>query len=155
MTRFPRAAIVVTLVLATVGCSAAAAPGAPAPGSGTPAAQQIEPPGSLVASTAGAAAASAPSSLAASPGELDRTVERYWEAYLELNPLRATASGDHDHDERLENSISPQYLADSLALERRALAELLSTPAPPETTPAGLTYELFKRGRELSIEGYL
>jgi len=89
------------------------------------------------------------------PGPLDRLAERYWDGYLELNPLRATASGDHRADDRLENSISPQYLADSLALERRALAELLGLPVPTENTPARLTYELFKRGRELTIEGYL
>jgi hypothetical protein len=67
----------------------------------------------------------------------------------------ATASGDHRHDDRLENSLSPQYLADSLALERRALAELLDAArAARDTARARLTYELFKRERELAIEGY-
>jgi uncharacterized protein (DUF885 family) len=124
MTRFSLAASVAILILATVGCS----------GSPAPAPQQTAPPGSS--------------------DQLDDIVEHYWEEYLELNPLRATAGGDHRHDDQLENSSSPQFLADSLALERRALAELLATPVPAPNTPARLTYEVFKRERELAIEGY-
>jgi uncharacterized protein (DUF885 family) len=136
MSRFPCAACVAALVLAAAGCSGAAAPGAVTSAAPASAPQQ----GALPAPDSGA---------------LERLFERYWDAYLELNPLAATASGDHRHDDRLENSLSPQYLADSLALEQRALAELQGMPAPSEKTPARLSYELFKRERELAIEGYL
>lgn len=161
MTRFLFVAGVAALVLTSVGRGGTAAPGVSAPGAAasgvlTSAAQQTAPAGSVQAAAQGSTSAPAGSSPgSALPGPLDRLVERYWDAYLELNPLRATASGDHRTDDRLENSISPQYLADSLALERHALAELLSLPVPAENSPARLTYELFKRGRELTIEGYL
>jgi uncharacterized protein (DUF885 family) len=135
MTRFLYAASLTTLMSVTLGCSGRDAPTVPAT-------QQSASIGSLAGTASG------------SPGTLVHTVERYWDAYLELNPTRATATGDHRYDDRLENSISPQYLADSLALERRSLAELLMLSAPPEHSPARLTYEVFKRERERAIEGY-
>jgi uncharacterized protein (DUF885 family) len=54
---------------------------------------------------------------------------------------------------RRGNPLSPQYLADSLSLERRFLAEVLAIPRAPLDADAGLTYDIFKRQRELDIEG--
>jgi uncharacterized protein (DUF885 family) len=73
--------------------------------------------------------------------ELSRVVDRYWaithaEAYL-------------------GEGISPQFLADSLDVERRFLAELLTIPRASLDAAAGLTYDIFKRRRELKIEGYV
>ncbi len=67
--------------------------------------------------------------------ELGRIVERYW-------------------DERLptENAISPQILADSLNIERRYLAEALSVSRDALDVPARLTYDIFRRRREIGIE---
>jgi uncharacterized protein (DUF885 family) len=73
--------------------------------------------------------------------ELSRIVDRYWAiTHAEAYP---------------GNGISPQFLADSLDLERRFLAELLTIPRATLDAGAGLTYDMFKRQRELKIEGYV
>lgn len=90
----------------------------------------------------------------AQPERLNRIVERYWNAYLAQNPLRATAVGEHRFDDRLGNPAAIGHLAASLALERSALAELLALPLPAPDTPERVTYEVFKFDRELAIEGY-
>jgi uncharacterized protein (DUF885 family) len=79
--------------------------------------------------------AAAPSRPPLSSEQLSRIVERYW-------------------DERLvtENAISPQYLADSLSIEQRFLTEALSVPRDPLDAQMRLTYDIFKRQRELAIE---
>src|SRR5258708_12246805 len=87
----------------------------------------------------GAAPAPAPSQAtnSATPRDnLRRIVDRYWDEYvLPANPL------------------SPQFLADSLSLERRFLAEVLAVPRAGLDADAGLTYDIFKRQLELDIEG--
>lgn len=72
-------------------------------------------------------------------------VERYWQETAPEQLLRDEAG------EAL--TVSPQALADSLALERRYLASMLTIARPADD--GGLTYDLFRRGRELRIEGYL
>lgn len=67
--------------------------------------------------------------------DLSRIVDRYW-------------------DERAPrgNPLSQQFLADSLAVEQRFLAEIL-TVRDPLDADARLTYDTFKRQREAAIEG--
>jgi uncharacterized protein (DUF885 family) len=80
----------------------------------------------------------APAAKAQPPaGQLNKIVERYW-------------------DERLptEEVISPQLLADSLNIERRYLEELLGVPRDTLDAPTRLTYDIFRRRRETSIEGF-
>jgi len=91
---------------------------------------------------AGCGAPSAPTSASAAKapppaGQLNRIVERYW-------------------DERLptEEVISPQLLADSLNIERRYLEELLGVPRDTLDAPTRLTYDIFRRRRETSIEAF-
>jgi uncharacterized protein (DUF885 family) len=87
----------------------------------------------------GAAPAPAPSQAtksAAPHDTLRRIVDRYWDEHVSPG-----------------NPLSPQYLADSLSLERRFLAEVLAIPRAPLDADAGLTYDIFKRQRELDIEG--
>jgi uncharacterized protein (DUF885 family) len=75
---------------------------------------------------------------AAAPHEnLTRIVERYWD---ERRPAG--------------NPLTPQFLADSLAVERRSLAELLTVPSSGLDTGSRLTYDIFKRQRQLAIEGF-
>ena len=91
---------------------------------------------------AGCGAPSAPTSASAAKaqppaGQLIKIVERYW-------------------DERLptEEVISPQLLADSLSIERRYLEELLGVPRDTLDAPTRLTYDIFRRRRETSIEAF-
>jgi uncharacterized protein (DUF885 family) len=88
----------------------------------------------------GPAPAPAPSQAtnsAAPHDNLRRIVDRYW-------------------DERAARGapLSPQTMADSLSLERRLLAEVLAIPRARLDADAGLTYDIFKRQRELDIEGF-
>ncbi|HEX4211468.1 MAG TPA: DUF885 family protein, partial [Candidatus Binataceae bacterium] len=88
----------------------------------------------------GGGAASDPSRAAVSavPHEdLTRIVERYWD---ERRPAG--------------NPLTPQFLADSLAVERRFLDEVLAVPSSGLDTGARLTYDIFKRQRQLAIEGF-
>jgi uncharacterized protein (DUF885 family) len=88
----------------------------------------------------GAPSAPAPAPAAKAPpptGQLNRIVERYW-------------------DERIptQDVISPQLLADSLDIERRYLAELLGVSRDMLDAPSRLTYDIFRRRREISIEAF-
>jgi uncharacterized protein (DUF885 family) len=68
---------------------------------------------------------------------LSRIVDRYWDAHVSPG-----------------NPLSPQFLADSLAVERRFLAEVLAVPRARLDAEARLTYDIFKRQRELDVEGF-
>jgi len=55
---------------------------------------------------------------------------------------------------RPRGNIAPQTLADSLALERRYLEELAAVPRSTLDAGSQLTYDLFRRGRLLAVEGF-
>jgi uncharacterized protein (DUF885 family) len=76
-------------------------------------------------------------SAAAPRDNLRRIVDRYW-------------------DERIPpgNPLSPQFMADSLAIERRFLAEVRSVARDRLDPDAKLTYDIFRSQRESDIEGY-
>jgi uncharacterized protein (DUF885 family) len=69
--------------------------------------------------------------------QLGRIVERYWDEHLPT-----------------ENAISPQILADSLNIERRYLAEVLGVSRDALDAPARLTYDIFRRRREIGIASF-
>jgi len=86
----------------------------------------------------GPAAAPAPEPQQVPPNvRLRLLVERYWDEHLAA-----------------DNAISPQWLADSLNIERRYLAEVLNVPRDGLDAAARLTYDIFRRQREHSIEGF-
>jgi uncharacterized protein (DUF885 family) len=68
---------------------------------------------------------------------LNRIVDRYWDEHASL-----------------ANPLSAQFMADSLAVERRFLAETLALPREPMDADSKLTYDIFRRQRELAIEGF-
>lgn len=91
---------------------------------------------------AGCGAAPAPpptqATVPAAPRDtLRRIVEQYWQEHA---PLR--------------EAISAQGLADSLSVERRYLAEVLTVPAAGLDPASRLTYDIFTRQRQLAIEGF-
>jgi uncharacterized protein (DUF885 family) len=88
----------------------------------------------------GAPSAPAPAPAAKAPppaSQLNLIVERYW-------------------DERVptEDVIAPQLLADSLNVERRYLAELLGVSRDTLDAQSKLTYDIFRRWREICIEAF-
>jgi uncharacterized protein (DUF885 family) len=85
---------------------------------------------------------------------LSQLVEEYWQKYLYLNPINATVIGDNRYNDRLEITVSPQYMADSLALEREYQKKLEEVDPAALTGQARLTYDIFKLDRALAIEGF-
>jgi uncharacterized protein (DUF885 family) len=69
--------------------------------------------------------------------QLSRIVEDYW-----------------DEHKPAEHAISPQFLADSLNIERRYLAQLTGVPRDQLDASAKLTFDIFRRRREIAIEGF-
>jgi uncharacterized protein (DUF885 family) len=74
---------------------------------------------------------------AAPHDRLSRIVDRYWDEHA--------AAG---------TPLAPQFMADSLARERRFLNEVLAVPRAGLDADSKLTYDIFKRQRELNIEGF-
>jgi uncharacterized protein (DUF885 family) len=98
---------------------------------------------SVLLALGGCGAAPAPPSAPAVPAmppndRLGQLVERYWDEHVGVGK---------------DNAISPQFLADSLSIERRFLAEVLNVPRDGLDASSRLTYDIFKRQRELNIEG--
>jgi uncharacterized protein (DUF885 family) len=90
----------------------------------------------------------------AAASELFEIVETYYDQYLELNPWVATAQGDHRFDAEFGDYVTLGWMADSLAIEQQAL-ERLQVVQPRKLRGEDLvTYEAFKRGRELAVEGF-
>jgi uncharacterized protein (DUF885 family) len=69
---------------------------------------------------------------------------------------RFTRLVEHYWDEHVapDNEISPQLLANSLSIERRYLAEVGGVQRESLDAASRLTYDIFKRQRELLIEGF-
>jgi uncharacterized protein (DUF885 family) len=68
---------------------------------------------------------------------LNRIVDRYWDEHASL-----------------ANPLSAQFVADSLAVERRFLAAIIALPRERLDDNSRLTYDIFRRQRELAIEGF-
>ena len=85
------------------------------------------------------APAPAPSPNASAPPErLSRIVDRFWDEHAPL-----------------ANDLAAQSLADSLAVERRFLAEILAIPRDPLDAESRLTYDIFRRQREQDVEALI
>jgi uncharacterized protein (DUF885 family) len=89
------------------------------------------------------------------PGDrLTHLVEQYWGDYQSLNPPRLPHGPQMRYEPAAGWDISEQFLADSLALERRYLEAVLALPRPSLAGEPQLTYDLFRRQRESAIESF-
>ncbi len=86
--------------------------------------------------------------------QLARLVEQYWTEYLRLNPQRLPEGAARRFDGASGYDVSAQFLADSLALERSCLGEVLELQRPRLDADSQLTYDVFKRERELAVESF-
>ena len=85
----------------------------------------------------GGAPPPAPPAQAPLPHErLNPLVERYWDEHISA-----------------KTAASPQVLADALAVERRYFDEIAALPRQSLDSASRLTYDIFKRRRELAVEG--
>ena len=111
----------------------------------------------LVLAACGGSPAPPPSQpqTAAAPGDqLTRLVEHYWDEYLLLNPHNLPQSAETRYDSAGGYDISEQFLADSLALERRYLAAVTALPRQRLDVDSQMTYDIFKHERELAVESF-
>ena len=79
-------------------------------------------------------------------------VEAFFEQRLKRNPLGATFIGDYRYDDRLANRISPEYIAESRAIDREYLDKLFRIDPDALSGQDRLTYDMFKLDRELALE---
>ena len=85
--------------------------------------------------------------------QLARLVEAHFDEVLELNPVYATYLGDHRFDDRLGDPASPAHEAAMRALDQRYLDALREIDPATLAGQDRLTWEIFVRARERSLEG--
>jgi uncharacterized protein (DUF885 family) len=84
--------------------------------------------------------------------QLAQLTERYWDESQRLNPPSRSARVRFEPAAGYD--ISPQFLADSLDLERRYRDALLAVPRGELDAESQLTYDIFKRERDMAIEDF-
>ncbi|MCC5886336.1 MAG: DUF885 family protein [Gammaproteobacteria bacterium] len=84
---------------------------------------------------------------------LHEALESYFALQLERNPLRATFLGDHRFNDRLAITIAPEYIAESLAIERSYLDRVEAVDPAALDHADRLSREIFLRERRHAIAG--
>ena len=84
--------------------------------------------------------------------ELAALVEEHFERDLEFNPLRATAIGDDRYDDRMANSIGPEYRERYAAFNREFLDRVLAIDPESLQGQDRLTYETFRYSTEMELQ---
>jgi uncharacterized protein (DUF885 family) len=82
---------------------------------------------------------------------LDALFESYFEEALELSPLLATYIGDHRYDDRLPNSIGPDHIAASRAMNRKYLDAIRAIDPAGLAPTDRISYDIFLREREREL----
>jgi uncharacterized protein (DUF885 family) len=85
--------------------------------------------------------------------ELNALVEEYFDKVLELNPLYATSIGDYRFNDRMANTLSPEHIELSAALDREYLERLLAIDPAQLAGQDRLTYDTFRWSREMDLAG--
>jgi uncharacterized protein (DUF885 family) len=85
---------------------------------------------------------------------LARLVGQYWDEYQRLNPLRLPEGPVVRFDPAGGYDVSAQFLADSRALERQYRDELMDIPRAALPAEPQLTFDIFRRERELALESF-
>lgn len=110
---------------------------------------------SLLACSQASAPQSAPHANAPSPREaLERVVEGYWDESAKLQTQGISSSPVARFEPAAGYDISAQFLADSLELERRYREALLAVPRASLSAESQLTYDIFRRERDLAVESF-
>ncbi len=94
-----------------------------------------------------------PGETASAAAELAALFEEHFERELALNPLDATAIGDYRYNDRLAITNSAEYRAAEEALDREFLARLEAIDRSELDYQDQLSYDMFRRLREMSLEG--
>jgi uncharacterized protein (DUF885 family) len=111
----------------------------------------------MVAVVAGCASQPAreapPVATAAGPDtQLHTLLDAYFEDALRLNPLLATYIGDNRYNDRLPNSLAPEYRAEVHAVNQRYLDEARRIDADRLSPADRISYDIFVRERTRALE---
>lgn len=86
--------------------------------------------------------------------QLDELYAQYWQAALERNPLRATFIGDARYNDRLPNTLSPEYRDASKAFAARWLERAKAIDHSALDARQRVSYDVFVNNLAEEIEGY-
>jgi uncharacterized protein (DUF885 family) len=86
--------------------------------------------------------------------ELQTLYADYWEENLELNPIQATQIGDPRYNDRLPNSLSPEYRERLRDFHRRYLEKARAISADTLSGQDRLSYDVFVRDQAMELEGF-
>lgn len=78
--------------------------------------------------------------------------EQYFSDSMARNPIYATFVGINDYNDQFGSPINDQTLADDLAFERKYLAAIEQIDPSQLSGQERLSYEIFKRDREMGIK---
>ncbi|WJG07837.1 DUF885 domain-containing protein [Aliiglaciecola sp. LCG003] len=85
--------------------------------------------------------------------KLQLVTETYFTDSLKFSPVYATFVGVNDYNDQFERPINAKTLAEGLAFEKKYLAAIEKIDASQLTGQDLLSYEIFKRDREMGIKG--
>lgn len=97
--------------------------------------------------------ASSPELAAEAAAKANRIFEEYFQKQLELNPIYASAIGDDRYNDQFAVTISPEWQAKSLAVDKEFLARILSIDEDVLSGQDLLSYQIFVSDLERNIEG--
>ncbi|MEW6998957.1 DUF885 family protein [Colwelliaceae bacterium BS250] len=86
--------------------------------------------------------------------KLNNIVEDYFTESLTFNPIIATYTGRNEYNDKFLAPISAESIANSLAFESNYLAKILTVDSKQLNGQDLLSYEIFKRDRELDIQSF-
>ena len=89
-----------------------------------------------------------------SPADQANTLfENYFEERIQMSPMMATMIGDNRFNDRLANSISPEWLAKSREVDRSYLEKLRAIDPSGLGEQDRLSYDILVRNLEISLAG--
>ena len=85
--------------------------------------------------------------------ELLALFDEHFERSLEMNPIQATFIGDNRYNDRMAHFFSEEFRAEAEAMDREFLDRLLEIDRQQLGYQDQLSYDIFRLGREESLEG--
>jgi uncharacterized protein (DUF885 family) len=85
--------------------------------------------------------------------DLDGLFEQYFEESMERNPLLGTFIGDPRYNAGMPNFLSPEYIAEQEAFDRRWLETVQAVDREALSGQDRLSYDIFVYERETALEG--
>jgi len=86
-------------------------------------------------------------------GDFNAMLDAYWEEYLPLHPIQATAIGDSRYNDRFYNDLTPQARAQMHAFHTRWLARLLAFPREALAGQDRLSFDTLSWVLQVTLEG--